>query len=744
MSSTETGIIEDIVNGVAAWIGELITRIGDSIASFFGPIVATLQDQMLRIFDGLQRAVQQIADQILNIWDTITDFIEVAIEKVIQFVDEILTDIINKLQSAIEAAIRAIEETVDKVVGFVKDFVADAAQWLSDLFDTVVENIMSFVDVVTQRIKDVFANVVDAIGGIVERVSNYFSGLVSTVTQLVSDVIGGAASVVKSITNAIRDFIARVVDVVGESLRDLLETISGLPTVISELSDAIIQSARENIADPLTALPVSLITNIVERITGVQVEENERMEIGTLEMVFGASPTARSPEEFRQFFERFMPQNVVIRGIIMALVSPLIIMQTLSGVAQANSQIILQEHALENPYRLIDPLDVVRALHFDKISDDFALGQLQRTGYTKDDARTLLDIGELVPPEGELISWWLRGITNEGNLQKQLGNKGWSDENIANIKEAAFFVPPVQDLITMAVREAFSPEIARRFGQFEDFPEDFAKFAKQQGISDEWAERYWAAHWALPSVQMGFEMLHRGVIELPDLELLMRASDIMPFWRDKIIDISFNPFTRVDIRRMHKLEILDRAGVMRAYLDIGYNNEKAEQLTNFTEALNTPESADDPTDLSNLSRSNILSFYADGIIDRKTANGLLADSGYSALAAKLYLDGIDLDAERAERRAQIQAIIDQAVAGLLTMDEAEDALNKLELQTTETQKALANLVRRLAAKTKLPSKADMDKFIKKKLVSDKEYIDTLERIGYAKAWADKFLKLAKG
>ncbi|GAI46847.1 unnamed protein product, partial [marine sediment metagenome] len=74
--------------------------------------------------------------------------------------------------------------------------------------------------------------------------------------------------------------------------------------------------------------------------------------------------------------------------------------------------------------------------------------------------------------------------------------------NYTNIyKTLAYQIPPVADIITMAVREAFTPEIAAKFGQYQDFPDDLERYGAMKGLSKEWTQRYWAAHWALPSPQ---------------------------------------------------------------------------------------------------------------------------------------------------------------------------------------------------------------------------------------------------
>ncbi|MCP4231956.1 MAG: hypothetical protein GY771_17645, partial [bacterium] len=173
-----------------------------------------------------------------------------------------------------------------------------------------------------------------------------------------------------------------------------------------------------------------------------------------------------------------------------------------------------------------------------------------------------------------------------GGLENELRKIGVHPNYFDTYKTLAFPIPPVNDLITMAVREAFTPEIASRFGQYEGLPKEYVDAAAKKGVSQEWAERYWAAHWTLPSVQQGFSMLHRGIINQSDLSLLLRALDIMPFWRDKLIALSFRPLTRVDTRRMHILGTLDEAGVKRAYLDQGYNDRNAALMTDFTVRFN--------------------------------------------------------------------------------------------------------------------------------------------------------------
>ena len=738
------GIIDSILIAIGEAIAVIINAILENLSATFIELLREITALITQISTQIRRIFDALIEVIDSLFDRISEFIQTTISQIIEFIDEVLSTIINKISDFIDIAQTAIGTVTDRVIEFVRALFEAASDFLSELFDTVTTNIIAIVDTVKLLFIDIFDFIVDKIGLIIDRVITFFKGLFDTVRDGIITVLDIAGTVVKTIIDAVDSFISSVVDVVGASLRDLLETIASLPDALTEFSGLLVQSAIDNIGKPLLEFPVKLINEIVERVTGATLEETDKMQIQALNVVFGTSPIPRTPETMRSAIEAVMPENPIVKAIVVALVSIFIVVQTISGVAQANSQIILQEHALTNPYRLIEPPDVVRAVHFDLIEQSIAIEELRKTGYTDSAAQTLIGIGERIPPEGEQIIWWLREFIDDAQLQRNLLAQGWSGQSIEALKKAAFFIPPVQDLITMAVREVFTPDIAARFGQFEDLPPDFVNFAEKQGVTAEWAERYWGAHWALPSVQMGFEMLHRQVITEDDLKLLLRASDVMPFWRDKLVEISFSPLTRVDIRRMHKLDVLTVEEVNRAYHDIGYNDLNAQRLTDFTVALNSPSVVEDDTDLTTLTRTNILGFFKDGVLQREVATTLLLGAGLSQAAADLFLDGVELELQRTERTDEITIIVDQANAGVLTFEEAQDRLDRLGLETIEKQLAVTKLRKQEARRTKVPSRADLDKMFKKRIINQAEYIDNVQRLGFSELWANRYLQLLGG
>ena len=217
-----------------------------------------------------------------------------------------------------------------------------------------------------------------------------------------------------------------------------------------------------------------------------------------------------------------------------------------------------------------------------------------------------------------LLSYWLRHDKSGIDIDNKLSQHGFTEEQIKIIKELADYIPPIPDLIRMAVREAFSPQQIQELDLDKEFPEEFAKWAARQGVSREWSLRYWEAHWELPSTFQAIEMFQRQLITREQLEALLKAQDIAPKWRDKFLGISYNLPTRVDTRRMYEKGIIDADRVEQIYLHSGYSPDDAKALRNFVVA-DVFESTVSPI------RARLLSLFREGIVDETELRNFLKD-----------------------------------------------------------------------------------------------------------------------
>jgi len=341
--------------------------------------------------------------------------------------------------------------------------------------------------------------------------------------------------------------------------------------------------------------------------------------------------------------------------------------------------------------------DLLTGVYRENLSGSEYTAKMGAFGFDSDEielfranARNLLGVGEL-------ISAWFRGTVSEPDLEGRLGALGYADTDIALIKTTARPIPGAPDLVRMGLREAFRDDIAAQWSYDEDFPAPLGTWMEKLGYNPEWATYYWRAHWSLPSLSQGFEMFQRRVIDRDTLQTLLRVSDIPNFWREKLTAISYNPLTRVDVRRMYGLGVLDRDGVYQSYLDTGYSPENAEAMTEFTLLYENPDGSSKLDDYKELTRSVITQAYRKGVISRDQAVTRLMGLEYTQEDIDILLSIADWQRDIAdapdymdEYQRDIKAIIEKAYAArIMSESEAKAALTGAGYNDSEVDFILA-------------------------------------------------------
>jgi len=333
------------------------------------------------------------------------------------------------------------------------------------------------------------------------------------------------------------------------------------------------------------------------------------------------------------------------------------------------------------------------------ISDAFDLG------VSEDRLVALMGLAEELLPAQEYVHAWLRGLLSEQDLQAKLVKLGYSVPTIDTIKSLAKVVPGIQDLISMAVREAWNEETSRRFEYDAELPSEAASWAAKQGLDIEWFKRYWRAHWTLPSPTQAYEMLHRlrpGVTNFPftteDMRLLLKTADYPAFWRDRLIAISYAPYTRVDIRRMYGMGILTKDQVYQAYLDLGYDEEHAKNLADFAIRYEDDQGQSKREKYNDLTISLIREAYTKKIVDRETAMNYLRNLRYSDEEIDVILRLAEFQKVISSRpdyidqyKAALKTSIEKAYsARMLSASDASTMLSTIGLHPDEIKYSLTN------------------------------------------------------
>lgn len=379
---------------------------------------------------------------------------------------------------------------------------------------------------------------------------------------------------------------------------------------------------------------------------------------------------------------------------------------------------------LDLAYSLPNAMLIVQGALLQGADDDTIIEAISKADIHPTYATAYYDAVLTKPASEDLIAYQLRKDPSLSNLDVELKKIGIHPAYNSVYKELAYEIPPVADIITMAVREAFTPEIASRFGQYEGLPPDYVQWVQKKGLTKEWAERYWAAHWSLPSPQQGFDMLHRGIIDRSELGLLLRALDIMPFWRDKLIEVAYKPLTRVDVRRMFQLGVLDRSETKQAYEDIGYNDKNAERMTVFTERYVRQTQ-------SKFNTNDVINAYTQRLIDRGEANRLLRIIGIKDADIQGILDTANVKREWAYKKEKIEAVQNLFKKGKIQESQVQTELRQINIPSEQIALYLQQwMAKSPAEKESLWTTVQTIGFTKSGLISIQRAEQELRDLGY--------------
>ncbi|MEM0010453.1 MAG: hypothetical protein QXT84_02025 [Candidatus Bathyarchaeia archaeon] len=664
----------EVFKGEAGWIPNIIED-----------ILRRIEDIIRRVYDALNNGVSRLIQEIQS-----------RVNDAVSRITAALGEIFSAFTDTIGRVLQSIIDRIDSWIDYLYDVFTAFAQSVLSLFEfvvskmealisTIVARFEAFVNAVREAVKAALEFVGDKIEQVVEAVRSWLGRAIDFIAERIEGVYERVSSFLVHVFNTVRERIERAVSVVYETVTTWTGRIWSYLTDLVEKARTWIAQTWEKVQEVFHQIYTNVLAFLKDAVGRVQVALKVIQEIA--EVVW--SHIAKGDFEgalqiIDNVFKGFgLPGPIqILRQILVFIayfwfsVHVQFIPLQMAATKRATHQI--------RPGGL-SPETVAWAVHLGLVGAGEFEENAANLGIPSHIARAAFaTIRKFATPE-EIAEAYLRGVISEEQHDAALRVMGYSDFDIA-IKKALYWrIPSPSDLIRMAVREVFTPEIAEKFGQYEDFPEAFKEWARRLGISEFWAKAYWAAHWDLPSATQGFEMFHRRIITEEELKMLLRALDVMPFWREKLIQLSYNVIPRVDLRRMYTLGILTEEDVYERYLDLGYKPEDARALTEWTVRYYGPEEESELEDYRNLTRELIVKAYKKGLINRNEAFARLVGLKYQEPDAELILKLADTELEveggteqqLAGREKIAQHVATAYVRGLMNRGEAMDALLRL-------------------------------------------------------------------
>lgn len=306
------------------------------------------------------------------------------------------------------------------------------------------------------------------------------------------------------------------------------------------------------------------------------------------------------------------------------------------------------------------------------------------------------------------------------------------------IKKLRYNMLGAPDYIRFAVRDVYNTAV-RAVNQLDnDFPEIVGAKLRMLGYSPQDAKDAWAAHWELPSPTQVFEMLHRG--KLPKgitVDQYLASADYAPAWRKSLSDISYNPITRTDAKRMYKLRG-DFDELVRHYKDNGYNDADANDLAEFTRQDVNLEGNNERRNLSSGLKTAVLAMYKGRTISADETRDVLRQLTYTDETIEQFIleaDFFRIQDEKADIAGALKAAY---VKALRTRDDTVALLQQAgwngqpldDLMGTWDLLRASTELQPQQATTRDLTKGELLNAYEDNIITDVELVDGLVALGY--------------
>ena len=322
---------------------------------------------------------------------------------------------------------------------------------------------------------------------------------------------------------------------------------------------------------------------------------------------------------------------------------------------------------------------------------------------------------------------YFRGKISSADADKKLSENGYTPERIKLLKETWSLIPGVGDLIQFAVKEAFSPEQVRDLQLDSEFPAEILEHTKAQGLDEKWTRKFWQSHWILPSAGQGYEMLHRGRIDMDMLDKLLKALDYSPAWREHLREISYNVVTRVDARRMYEIGAIGEDKLLRYYLDMGYIEEDAIDLVAWTKIEYGEER-------KSAALGQILKAFEYDFLSETETNAYIRKMGYSQEATDVIIQNKSTEIYIKNRTELVNQTKKLYIGTYITKEEAVQNLVEAGIDPEKITSKIEEWDVDIVLGIKLPTRADLDKFIKHGLIAKDFYFNEMRRMKYSESY----------
>jgi len=385
--------------------------------------------------------------------------------------------------------------------------------------------------------------------------------------------------------------------------------------------------------------------------------------------------------------------------------------------------------------------------------DDFNLGMSQLGFDSKQSAVFVNNFNQLLG-SADVIQAELRGLSgsNSGvDFSTDVLAQGYTPERLDLLRALVKVLPSLQDLEGFAAWSVTDESFAAAMQLDSGLPDDFVANASKLGVTSDLASKYWRSHWEAPPLFMAKTLFQTGQFSEAQLKQLMQVYMIAPAFRDSIIAAFYKQPSEAQIKQMLTAGIITAADVPKLYAGLGYTPDQTANLAKLLIAQVASPAAAEKTaaaarkeEYYGLNAGNVISSYEESIITRDQAAVYLGDLGEPADIIAVRLALADHKIATTAQKDEIAVTHDQYVTGFIDQPTAQNQLVQAGCSENQITHLFYKWGLEIQKTIKLPSKADLDAFLKKNIITQAQYVTQMQGMGYAQEWIDAYITLQTG
>lgn len=739
--------LDTIKKLIAEAMGKVKSEIVEAFDGVVDRILGAVGDMVNAISESISRILAKVAETLSNFVNTILNKITETLQGVVAKIADFVNDIIESVMLQLRSVIDSIETLINRVIDYIVDLVDSAIDQIGEVVRSITDKVEQFIDSAIDKVSSLTESVVDYVTELVSRGIDYFTDLYDYVVEQVDRIVEESIEYVSEVYEQVRESVNNIMLTASEAIDESIDAVVDLAKSITDSVDSLITGYQQNVHPYLEVLSRAAVA-----LLGLPDTPENRAEVEK------ASLTADS------LYSKLIDPNdnmvEVLRGLstseggdgFISTIVHTFVMFLVAGRSMADGLGVLNiPRSNAMAYRVMQDFqntefstpEAVGLTARRVISESEGVEAANKGGYDDVKFSKLVEGARITIDTQRAIEAFNRGFIDDKQFTETLEKIGLRDDHIDITRKFIDVLPPLQDIITMAVREVFNKDVADKFELFSDLPEEFMVEARKQGLTEEWSKRYWGAHWRLPSANQGFEMFHRGQIDEDTLKMLLRALDVSPFWRDKLLNIAYQPITRVDIRRFYKLGLMTREDVIRRHLDIGYSPMDAEIMADFVEAYSATDEEDDDVDVRTLSMSQVKRLHSLGTITYESAVKRLIEAGYSEDTAGMLVDSWEDEEYINFRENLIARYTRKAIREDMDTSEIDALFSELNPTSEEITRIKQVIEVEQNEYDSLPSKTELLAMYKEGAIDSDLWFNTMRRHGYSENWIEAYKVIYK-